>query len=153
MIALRLVHLIETHSDELTAGLLSKFRTSSHTADLDKVPPDELSKRAAEILLHLSDWLLNKTEADVEQRYREIGARRAAQGVALSDLCWSIVITKEHLWGFLQSRGLLNNIIDIYGQLELLRMLDQFFDRALCFATEGFAEHAPQYLSREIKVA
>ena len=39
MIALRFVRLIETHSDELTAGLISKFRTSSRTADLDKVPP------------------------------------------------------------------------------------------------------------------
>ena len=58
MIALRMVRLIETHSDELTAGLLSKFRASSRTADLDKVPPDELRERAGEILFHLSDWLL-----------------------------------------------------------------------------------------------
>jgi hypothetical protein len=151
MIALRLVRLIETHSDELTAGLLSKFRTSSRTADLDKVPPDELRRRAGEILLNLSDWLLNRTEDDVEQRYREIGSRRASQGVALSDLCWSIVMTKEHLWSFLQSRGLLNSAIDIYGQLELLRMLDQFFDRALCFATEGHAQRVGQH--QEVRVA
>jgi hypothetical protein len=144
MIALRMVRLIENHSDELTAALLSKFRTSSHTVGLDKVPPGELRQRAGEILLNLSDWLLNKTEADVEQRYREIGARRALQGVALSDLCWSIVITKEHLWGFLQSRGLLNSVVDIYGQLELLRMLDQFFDRAVCFATEGYSRYAEE---------
>jgi hypothetical protein len=25
--------------------------------------------------------------------------------------------------------------IEIYGEMELLRLLDQFFDRALCFAT------------------
>jgi hypothetical protein len=153
MIALRMVRLIETHSDELTAGLLSKFRASSRTADLDKVPPDELRERAGEILFHLSDWLLNKTEADVEQRYREIGSRRASQGVSLSDLCWSMVMTKEHLWGFLQSRGLLNSVIDIYGQLELLRMLDQFFDRALCFATEGYLQVANPHPSREAHVA
>ena len=153
MIALRMVRLIETHSDELTAGLLSKFRASSRTADLDKVPPDELRERAGEILFHLSDWLLNKTEADVEQRYREIGSRRASQGVSLSDLCWSMVMTKEHLWGFLQSRGLLNSVIDIYGQLELLRMLDQFFDRALCFAIEGYLQVANPHPSREAHVA
>ena len=145
MIALRLVRLIESHTEELTAGLLSKFRTSSHTADLDKVPPDELRQRAEEILLNLSDWLLNKTETDVEQRYREIGARRASQGIALPDLCWSIVMTKEHLWSFLQSRGLLNSVVDIYGQLELLQLLDQFFDRAVCFASEGYEHYVEQH--------
>ena len=150
MIALCLVRLIETHSGELTTGLLSKFRTSSHTADLDRVPPDELRQRAGEILFNLSDWLLNQTEADVEQRYREIGARRAAQGVALPDLCWSMVMTKEHLWGFLQSRGLLNNVVDIYGQLELLQLLDQFFDRAVCFASEGYAQYTQEH--QEVQV-
>jgi hypothetical protein len=145
MIALRFVRLIETHSDELTAGLNSKFRTSSRTADLDKVPPDELRDRTREILLHLSDWLLDKTEADIEYRYREIGARRASQGVSLPGLCWSIVSTKEHLWSFLQGRGLLNSVIDIYGQLELLRMLDQFFDRAICFTTEGYMQHLKEH--------
>jgi len=38
MIALRLVRLIEHHSDELTAELVVKLKTSSRTADLRKVP-------------------------------------------------------------------------------------------------------------------
>jgi hypothetical protein len=145
MVGLRLVRLIESHSNELADGLLSKFRNSSHTTDLEKVPVSELRERATEILHNLTDWLLNKTESDIERRYREIGARRAAQGVSLADLCWSIVMTKEHLWGFLQNRGLLNSVVDIYGQLELLQLLDQFFDRAVCFATEGYEQVAENH--------
>lgn len=38
MIAVRLVRLIEDHSDELTEGLLRKFQTSLRTSDLRKVP-------------------------------------------------------------------------------------------------------------------
>jgi hypothetical protein len=33
--------------------------------------------------------------------------------------------------------------IEIYGEMELLRLLDQFFDRALCFATEGYEQYVP----------
>jgi hypothetical protein len=33
--------------------------------------------------------------------------------------------------------------IEIYGEMELLRLLDQFFDRALCFATEGYEQYIP----------
>jgi hypothetical protein len=141
MIALRLVRLIENHSEELAEELVAKFEASQRTADLRKVPADELRARIREILQHLNEWLLTKTGRDIEQHYRDIGSRRAAQGVALSDFCWGIILTKEHLWGFLQRQGFMRGPIEIYGELELLRLLDQFFDRALCFATEGYEQY------------
>jgi hypothetical protein len=81
MIALRLVRLIEHHSDALAGELVAKLDTSSRTADLRKVPIEELRQRLQEILRHLSEWLLTKTGHDIEQRYFEIGERRASQGV------------------------------------------------------------------------
>ena len=105
MISLRLVRLIECHSDELVTELVTKLDTSSRTSDLHKVPAEELRGRIYEVLRHLSEWLLTKTGHDIEQRYLEIGERRASQGVALSDFCWAIAMTKEHLWEFLQRQG------------------------------------------------
>jgi hypothetical protein len=148
MISLRLVRLIELHSEELTVELVTKLETSSHTSDLHKVPAGELRRRIQEILQHFSEWLLTKTGTDIEQRYFEIGERRAAQGVALSDFCWAIAMTKEHLWEFLQREGLIRGPVDIYGEMELLRLLDQFFDRALCFATEGYEQYSKQQVAR-----
>jgi len=141
MIALRLVRLIEDHSDELAQGLLEKFRSSPRTQDFSNVPAQELRERVHEILYHLSEWLLQKKDSDIEKRYREIGARRSAQHVSLSDYCWAIVLTKEHIWEFLQRQGFLQSPLEIYGELELLRLLDQFFDRAMYYVTEGY-EHA-----------
>lgn len=141
MIALRLVRLIESHSDELTESLIAKFEASARTADLRKVPTEELRGRIHEILQHLDEWLLTKTGQDIEQHYRSIGERRAAQGVAPSDFCWGVILTKEHLWEFLQQQGFMRGPVEIYGELELLRLLDQFFDRALCFATEGYEQY------------
>jgi len=51
------------------------------------------------------------------------------------------VLTKEHIWEFLQRQGFLQSPLEIYGELELLRFLDQFFDRAMYYVTEGY-EHA-----------
>ena len=141
MIALRLVRLIEDHSDKLAQGLLEKFRASPRTQDFSNVPAQELRERVHEILYHLSEWLLQKKDSDIEKRYREIGARRSAQNVSLSDYCWAIVLTKEHIWEFLQRQGFLQSPMEIYGELELLRLLDQFFDRAMYYVTEGY-EHA-----------
>jgi len=146
MISLKLVRLIEGHSDELAAELVVKLETSSRTADLHKVPVEELRRRIHEIFRHLSEWLLTKTGHDIEQRYFEIGERRASQGVALSHFCWAIAMTKEHLWDFLQQRGFMLGPVEMYGAMELLRLLDQFFDRALCFATEGYE----QYIQKQV---
>lgn len=140
MIALRLVRLIEDHSEELAQGLLGKFQRSPRTQDFSKVPVQELRERVHEILHHLSEWLLQKKDSDIEKRYREIGARRAAQRVSLSDYCWAIVLTKEHIWEFLQRQGFLQSPLEIYGEMELLRLLDQFFDRAMYYVIEGYEQ-------------
>jgi hypothetical protein len=148
VISLKLVRLIERHSDELATELVAKLEKSSRTSDLHKVPVEELRGRIYEILRHLSEWLLTKTGGDIEQRYFKIGERRASQGVSLSDFCWAIALTKEHLWEFLQRQGFMRGPVDIYGEMELLRLLDQFFDRALCFATEGYEQYVQQQVAR-----
>jgi hypothetical protein len=98
MIALTLVRVIERHSSELAAELVTKLKASLRTADLRKVPVEELQRQIEEVLGHLSEWLLTKTAYDIERRYLELGERRASQGVALSDFCWAVAVTKEHLW-------------------------------------------------------
>lgn len=138
MIALRLVRLIEAHSEELATGLMEKLLSSERTRDLRKVPLEELKQRRYEIYHSLSDWLLTKTEADIEHRYTELGARRALQGVPYSQFCWAMTITKDYLWEFLQREDPMDHAIDILGSMDLLRLLDQFFDRALYYAALGY---------------
>ena len=138
MIALRLVRLIEDHSDKLVEELLHRLQTSDRTKDMAKVPAQELRERVHEILKNLGDWLLYKQESEIRVRYLEIGARRATQEVSLSDYAWAVVFTKEYIWDFLQREGILRGPLEIYGELELVRLLDQFFDHALCYATEGY---------------
>jgi hypothetical protein len=118
------------------------MRSSPRTSDLQKVPETELLSSLQDLLEHLSEWLLTKTEADVEQRYRDMGTRRAELGVSLSDSCWALMMTKEYLWEFLQKQGFLRNPIELYGEIELLSLVDQFFDRALGYMAEGYEQSA-----------
>lgn len=140
MVALRLIRLIETHSEEIARTLATRIRTSPKTSQLQKVPESELLTGLQELLLHMSDWLLSKTENDIEQRYHRLAARRASQGIALADSCWAVVMTKEYLWDFVQKQGFFRNPIELYGEMELLALVDQFFDRALCYIAEGYPQ-------------
>jgi hypothetical protein len=144
MIALRLTRLIETHSDELAKRLLHRLQNSGEAADFQKVPALELQQRTEEIYHNLGDWLLNKTERDIEKTYTEVAKRRAAQGVAYSQLLFALVITKDHLWEFLKSERFTEELVDLYGELELFRQIDHFFDRALYYAARAYEHEAAQ---------
>jgi hypothetical protein len=138
MIGLRLIRLIEKHADEIAKGLLHKFLTSSHMSDLRKVPVEELHQRTYEIYRNLGDWLLEQTEQDLERVYQSLGRRRAAQGVAFSHFFAALLTTKEHLWEFLQSERVADETLNLFGELELLRQVQRFFDRALLNAARGY---------------
>jgi len=138
MLAGRLVRLIEKHSEQLSRELSEKVWNSPRCSDLHKVPANELEARTHEIYRNLSDWLLDKTEAELERRYTELGARRAQQGVAYSHFLWAITSTKEHMRAFVQREGLSDTAMELHGELELLFLLGKFFDRALYYAAVGY---------------
>lgn len=138
MLAYRLVRLIETHSETLADSLYTKLQTSDKTKDFRKVPPDEFKARVTEVYQHLGEWLLGKTESDIERRYKEIGRRRAAQGVPVSQVIWAIALVKENLMEFLARESALDKPIEIFGELEVVQLLEQFFDRAIYYAALGY---------------
>ncbi|MBV9609091.1 MAG: hypothetical protein JO187_06000 [Acidobacteria bacterium] len=138
MIALRLVRLIEANSGKLSKGLLDKILSSDRASSFRNVGREELEGAVAEIYQHLSEWLLTKTESDIEFRYTQVGERRARQGVPVSQWIWAIILTKDHLWGFLQREAMIDGVVELFGELEFLRLLDQFFDRALYYGILGF---------------
>jgi hypothetical protein len=92
----------------------------------------------------LGEWLLGKNELDIEHRYKEIGARRARQHIPLSEVVHAIVLTKENLWDFLKSEAVMDRAIEIMGELELLQMLEMFFDRAIYYASVGYEDEVAQ---------
>ncbi len=140
MFSYRLVRLIETHADTLAAGLEKKVSSSSAVSCFRTIPTHELRERVYEIYHHLGDWLLGKNLVDIETRYREIGARRAQQKVPLAEVIYVILLTKENLWDFLKSEAVADRAVEIMGELELLQMLEQFFDHAIYFAALGYQE-------------
>jgi len=139
MFTVRLVQLIETRAENLSEGLMHKLRSSEKCRELlHKVPPEELKRRTHEIYRNLSDWLLDKTESEIEERYVGLGIRRAQQGVPFSAFLWAVSATKDCLWEFLQGEGLLEKPVEFFDEMELFHSLERFFDRVLYFAAIGY---------------
>ena len=138
MMLYRLVHLIETNSYALSSCLLERVKASEATPDYRNVPTEDLKERVFEIYRHLGDWLMTKDELDLERRYLRIGADRSGQGVPFSQVAWVIVLTKDNLWEFLKKQAKEERPVEVLGELEMLQLLDHFFDRAIYYAALGY---------------
>ena len=150
MMLYRLVRLIETHSQALAACVLDQVQNSKLTQNFQKnVPPEDLKERVYEVYRHLGEWLMGKDELQLEERYLRIGARRAEQQVPLSEVIWVIILTKDNLWEFIKKESVLERPVEVFGELEMLQLLEQFFDRAIYYASVGYEQAVANPALRE----
>ena len=142
MIRHRLIRLIESRSDELANELLTRAKNSPHLSSFSRVPPGELKQRVYEVYRNLGEWLINRTEEDIDIQYSAIGARRFRQGVPLSELIWAIILTKDNLWNFLSRESFPGFEMEVLAEHDMFRMIDRFFNHAVYHAARGYEEAA-----------
>jgi hypothetical protein len=147
MLAHRLTRLIEANAEQLAVSLEDRIARSQRCDEYRRVNPVELKKLVFGIYGQLGQWLVNKTEDDIEKRYIAIGMQRAEEGVSVTQLLWCIMLVKENLWEYLRNNENLENTAQIFGELVLTQMVDQFFDRAMYYAVRGHES------SREARLA
>lgn len=137
ILAHRLTRLIETHADQLVATLEARIARSPRLDEYRAVNPVELKKLVSGIYSHLGQWLVSKTEKDIEERYERIGRLRAEAGISVAQLLWCIVLVKENLWEYLRENEHHDTTAQIFGELVLTQMVDRFFDHAIYYAARG----------------
>jgi hypothetical protein len=49
-----------------------------------------------------------------------------------------IVLTKNTLWDFLKKRAIEERPVEVLGELEMLELLNHFFDRAIYYSARGY---------------
>ena len=144
MLGMKLVRLIERHSDNLSRKLAEQICKSERTSDFHKIPAAHLRLAATDVYRNLGEWLLQKTEREIARRFRLIAAQRATEGIRLHQFVWALMLTRDHLFQFLRRDAFADTIIELHGELELHQLLNQFFDRAVYYAILGYEEALKQ---------
>lgn len=149
MIALKLVRLIEAHSEELARALMRDVERSSKLGEFKKlIPHKELETRVREVYQHLSDWLLDKTDHDLFVAYTSLGKRRFEQGVPFHEFVWALMLSKHTLYDFLEHEVVEESSLQLRSEFELMHALDQFYEKSLYYAALGYWE-AHEFAERE----
>jgi hypothetical protein len=139
MFARKFIDHVDNHADHLCEEFMAKIKRSEKCRELlRRVPAEEQKQTTREIYRNMTEWLLMNTDSVSEERYVRLGARRAQQGVPLSELFWAVCATKEYFWEYTERETLLDKPADFWGGVRLLYSLDRFFDRALYFVIIGY---------------
>jgi len=137
----KLVGLIESHADELTARLVRKLRESQKTEGYHRFGDEELGARARLVYANLGQWLSETSERHVEEEYFRLGRTRCMEGIPLSQLVMALLFTRRNLGHFVEEQGW-DNIFDLRQQLDLQILVIRFFDRAIHHAVRGYENEA-----------
>jgi hypothetical protein len=132
---------MKTNADRMSEELIQKIRGSDRCSELFlRLRAEEHKQYALGIYRDLTDWLAAETDSMIEQRYLDLGVQRAQQGIPFSHLFWAVCIAREYLWEYMQQECLLEEPVEFWGGVMLLRSLNQFFDRALYFTLLGYVK-------------
>jgi hypothetical protein len=141
-IAGRLIWVAEHNAGPLTDGAVRKLLNSPRIPAYHHLPYNDLYDRAYDVFHDLGQWLWEKSESAVRQCYNDLGEKRWAEGIPLDQVLWALVLTKDHLLSYLDLHGLDDSAVLLYQRQEFDRMVGHFFDRAVCYTTEGYARRA-----------
>ena len=141
MLGLKFARLIEIHSDSLADSLLHELKTNDRTPSLRAITGDELRADIHELYFHLTEWLVTKTEGDIEKRQARLGSYRASQRIPIQEFLWALTLSKRNIFEFLRREVPAEGPYELMFEMEFIQSLDEFFDRATYFAVTGYLRH------------
>jgi hypothetical protein len=132
--------MIEDHADELLRGLMDDLQSNPRTAAYHSLKREDLRVRLHDVYRHLGGWLSDATEERIESVYGELGRKRHAEGIPLSEVVFALTLAKYHLRDFIRTRGLVDSAVELYQEQELHRLVGRFFDRAVFHTVRGYEQ-------------
>ena len=140
MLSDTLVRMIEDHAEKLTHSLVNDLKSNKRTTHYHHLTGDELHRRTYDVYRHLGQWIASKTEEAIESSYVELGEKRRAEGIPLSEVVYALILTKNHLREYIRFSGLSDSAMDLHRERELQQLVAQFYDKAIYYTVQGF-EH------------
>lgn len=138
----RLIRTIESKAEELTQATMHKLQSSPLTTSYHGLPSGDLYNRVYSVYHELGCWLWEKSSDAIRSWYNGLGDKRCEEGIPLAEVLWALVMTKDRLLDHLAAYGLVDTAVELYQQQEFDRQIGHFFDRAMCYAAEGYARRA-----------
>jgi hypothetical protein len=141
MLSQALVDLIEKNADKIAKEWLADVQKNALTPFYHTFDKDLLYERATNMYKALSQFLSVQTPKEqISKYYNKYGQDRCHEGFPLSELVYSFILFRRHLWLFILHAGFYDTAFELLRALELNNRVILFFDRGLVNMVKGYEE-------------
>ena len=138
MLSGRLVHLIESHWEEIISGVISRIRREPELTHYRATVESDLREKGRILLENLGHWLTSGNGDEITHHYEELGALRLRDGMPLSESVHVLCLVRERVLDFAEEHVYSKTTIELYEQEELDRRLMRFFDLLTIHMVKGY---------------
>jgi hypothetical protein len=138
MISGKLVHLIETHADEILDRVVYQIRHEEDLTHLRSLVNAEIREWNLELLESLGHWISSANKEDLKHRYERLGKLRFEQDVPLSESVRGLCLLRDKTLDFVEEHVAVNSSMELYAEEELDRRLGSFFDLLMVHMVRGY---------------
>src|SRR6266702_963297 len=126
MLSGKLVHLIESHWDQIASRVIDQVRREPQMPHIRGLAESELREMEQVLLQNLGHWLSAGNEEDLAHQYEHFGKLRCEQGVPLHESVRGLCIIREKMLDFVEEHIASKNTLELYAEEELERRLGRF---------------------------
>src|SRR5690348_4769789 len=121
MLSGKLIHVIETHQQEITDRLIRDMNRHPDLNHLRQLPEAELRERSKNLLENLGYWLAEGNEEEIGRKYEGIGKTRFDEGVPLNESVHALFLIKDKIIDYIGEQGFPPDALQLYAEEELER--------------------------------
>jgi hypothetical protein len=138
MLSGKLVHLIESHWEEIISSVIGRIRREPQMEHYRARVESELREWGQVLLQNLGHWLTIRAGEEIGQRYEELGRQRFEADVPLHESVRCLCILRQRVLDFVEERVLNKSSLELYAEEELDRHLGRFFDILTIHMVKGY---------------
>jgi hypothetical protein len=138
MLSSKLVHLIESHWDQIMARAIDQVRREPDMVHIRDHFKADAPEWAEDLLQHLGHWLLAGNNLELARKYEVLGLVRFDEDVPLHESVRSLFILREKMLDYVEEHLLDKNTVSLYAEEEFDRQLVRFFDLLTVHMVRGY---------------
>ncbi|MCP4219116.1 MAG: hypothetical protein GY765_31060 [bacterium] len=138
MIYKQVISALEKDIAAIVKTWAKKVTESAYMDTYQAFDREEVFMRGEKLYSNLIKWLGDGASDDVEDYFTRIGAERNEEGFPLSEVIFALYLTRSVLWDYFFKINDLLASFDKEKILELVHVLNNYFDRGNFFITRGY---------------
>jgi hypothetical protein len=140
MLSGKLVHLIESHWEEIISSVIARIRREPQLEHYRAGLESELREWGQLVLQNLGHWLTTRETEEIGQKYEELGRQRFEADVPLHESVRCLCVLRERVLDFVEEHVLGKSFLELYAEEELNRHLGRFFDTLTVHMVKGYEQ-------------